>query len=138
MGLDQYVYKCNKDEVIITEDLLITECVLPKEEIFYWRKFPSLQGWMNSLYFYRGGSEMFNNVPLLLEREDLLRFQSDFESGLLPQTSGFFFGNDLNLSSPDKHEREWAKNRYVYTQEFVKTSLKLIDKHYLIVYDSSW
>ena len=138
MGLDQYVYKLNKDEVIITEDLLITECALPKEEIFYWRKFPSLQGWMNSLYFYRGGSEMFNNVPLLLEREDLLRFQSDFESGLLPQTSGFFFGNDLNLLSSDKHERELAKNRYVYTQEFVKTSLKLIDKHYLIVYDSSW
>jgi hypothetical protein len=138
VGLDQYVYKLNKDEVIITEDLLITECALPKEEIFYWRKFPSLQGWMNSLYFYRGGSEMFNNVPLLLEREDLLRFQSDFESGLLPQTSGFFFGNDLNLLSSDKHERELAKNRYVYTQEFVKTSLKLIDKHYLIVYDSSW
>jgi hypothetical protein len=138
VGLDQYVYKLNKEDVVIDDLLLITECSLPQNEIFYWRKFPSLQGWMNALYFKRGGSEMFNSVPLLLEREDLLRFQSDFESGLLPQTSGFFFGNDLNLSSPDKHEREWAQQRYMYTQEFIKTSLRLIDEGYIIVYDSSW
>ncbi len=81
---------------------------------------------------------MFNGIPLLLTKEDIIDFQNDFEKGLLPKTSGFFFGDDLDLTSTDKQEREWAKNRYMYTQKFIKTSLELIDQNYLIVYDSSW
>lgn len=138
MGLDQYIYKVNKEDVKINDDLLITECKLPKEEIFYYRKFPSLQGWMQKLYIWRGGINSFNNIPLLLTKEDITNFQNDFEKGFLPKTTGFFFGNDLDLSSTNEAEREWAKNRYIYTQQFIKTSLQLINQNYMIVYDSSW
>ena len=138
MGLDQYIYKVNQEDVKINDDLLITECALPKEEIFYYRKFASLQGWMQKLYIWRGGINSFNGIPLLLTKEDIINFQNDFEKGLLPKTTGYFFGNDLDLSSTNVHEREWARNRYMYTQKFIKTSLELIDQNYVIVYDSSW
>lgn len=138
MGLDQYIYKCTKEDVTVDENLLIKTCSLPKEEMFYYRKFPSLQGWMNGLYFRRGGSEMFNNVPLLLTKEDLLELRKDLEEDTLPETKGFFFGRDFDFNSMDKSEREYAKSRYIYTQKFIDEALRWTEEGWMTIYDSSW
>jgi len=62
-------------------------------ELHYWRKHPNLHGWMESLYYEKGGeADSFNCVPVVLDDEDLDVLEEDIKSGNLPQTSGFFFG----------------------------------------------
>jgi hypothetical protein len=55
-------------------------------ELHYWRKHPNLHGWMESLYYEKGG------VPVVLDNEDLDVLEEDIKSGNLPDTAGFFFG----------------------------------------------
>jgi hypothetical protein len=62
-------------------------------ELHYWRKHPNLHGWMENLYYDKGGeADSFNCVPVVLDDEDLDVLEEDIKSGNLPQTSGFFFG----------------------------------------------
>ncbi len=62
-------------------------------ELHYWRKHPNLHGWMESLYYEKGGeADSFNCVPVVLDNEDLDVLEEDIKSGNLPDTAGFFFG----------------------------------------------
>ena len=62
-------------------------------ELHYWRKHPNLHGWMESLYYEKGGeADSFNCVPVVLDNEDLDVLAEDIKSGNLPDTAGFFFG----------------------------------------------
>jgi ABC-type sugar transport system ATPase subunit len=59
-------------------------------EIHYWRKHPNLHGWMEKLYFEKGGSaEVFDCVAVVLTREDLDRLEADVKARRLPHTTGF-------------------------------------------------
>ncbi len=96
MGLDMYAF---------TTTTALTQRVdfdPPEDavELHYWRKHPDLHGWMERLYFSRGGGNPdFNLEPVALNCADLDRLEKDVEDGKLPATSGFFFGQS------DCHER---------------------------------
>jgi hypothetical protein len=90
MGLDQYAYATTT----IPDKPVDFDQPENKEQISYWRKHPNLQGWMHHLYLERGGKDLsFNVSTLALTWEDLDNLEFYVENDLLPETTGFFFGN---------------------------------------------
>ena len=89
MGLDQYANarrgEATKDEdgYTIYEDSM---------ELAYWRKHPSLQGYMENLWLERGNEGEFNCVDLELTLNDLDNMEETLDENALPETQGFFFG----------------------------------------------
>lgn len=96
MGLDQYVYFVTKSEVVGGED------IHSKDEVAYWRKHNALHGWMENLYREKGGEDDFNCEYLELTAEDLAALRVAVEGNDLPETSGFFFGNDSRFDDGNK------------------------------------
>jgi len=113
MGLDQYA-------TTITQEG-------ETEEIAYWRKHPNLQGFMENLYFQKGGTGEFNNVPLELTLEDISLLEAHIEEDMLPNTQGFFFGE----SSGDDEEIE-------YDLWFCERARNEIEAGKAVVYSSWW
>lgn len=120
MGLDMYSYSVEKG--IITEDV---DFVLPEgtneEGVHYWRKHPNLHGWMENLYYEKGGkSDTFNCVSVRLTLEDLDQLEDDIMNENLPSTFGFFFGesdgsekeDDLDFVSEARRRIENGKDVY--------------------------
>ena len=71
-------------------------------EIHYWRKHPNLHGWMEELYYEKGGTRaVFNCVPVVLTAQDLERLEADVNAGSLPDTTGFFFGESDGSETED-------------------------------------
>ena len=103
MGLDMYAYVATKagqreeyyegDGDYVDGDWKPNNGVTKPREIAYWRKHPSLHGWMRKLWEAKGGSGEFNGDELELTREDIDMLEEDILAGRLPSTSGFFFGN---------------------------------------------
>lgn len=88
MGLDMYAYATSKkpEKPVDFKDE-------SQSELHYWRKHPNLHGWMEDLYFAKGGSaDSFNCVNVLLTSEDLDELERVIREKLLPHTTGFFFG----------------------------------------------
>jgi len=112
MGLDQYA-SVRKDG---QED----------QEIAYWRKHPNLQGWMEDLWRSKGGEGEFNCVEVELTFEDLEQLEESIEGAELPETSGFFFGND---SSDYYREQDL---------EFIADASEAIEQGYKVIYTSWW
>ena len=98
MGLDMYAFTVPADAVgdnvvdlkqYDDDDNHIVE----KEELFYWRKFNALHGWMENLYRLKGGTaESFNCNTVRLTSEDLDRLEMDTGNNKLVPINGFFFG----------------------------------------------
>jgi hypothetical protein len=101
MGLDMYAYvgrpgqrdefyeKSHWDEQ--TKELVgpVTKPI----EIAYWRKHPSLHGWMEKLAERKNLEyDSFNCVELELTWEDIDELEQAVRHGQLPFTDGFFFG----------------------------------------------
>ena len=101
MGLDMYAFrhkgeridrKTNRQELEGTE----------REPILFadWRKHNRLQGFMQEKYDEQNPESLkkewneFNCVPLYLSRKDLDELEECIRSRTLPETSGFFFGQD--------------------------------------------
>jgi hypothetical protein len=109
-------------------------------EIAYWRKHPNLHGWMEQLWREKHyptqptdatapvneDSDMFNGVELELTREDIDRLERDVTQGFLPETSGFFFGNNS-----DEHYKE-------KDLEFIKQARTNLFLGLRVFYNSSW
>ena len=129
MGLDMYVWRVKSTDVVdqftIAED---TENGGSKaEEIFYWRKHHDLHGWMENLYKSKGGTDVFNCRKVQLSLEDLDRLQRDVALNKLPQTQGFFFGDN----PPDDE----SKARDL---EFIELAKDIIRSGDAVYYDSWW
>jgi hypothetical protein len=89
MGLDMYALK-TKARPNMPVDFVEPE---DAEKIHRWRKHPNLHGWMEKLYYAKGGqNEDFNCVQLELLGDDLDELEVAIKSGTLPNTEGFFFG----------------------------------------------
>ena len=89
MGLDMYAFTVPADSVGdgVTDVALGDNAV----ELFYWRKFNALHGWMEQLYRLKGGAkESFNCTTVRLTNEDLDRLER--EASTLQPVAGFFFG----------------------------------------------
>ena len=100
--------------------------VTKPREIAYWRKHPNLHGWMQQLWESQGNSGHFNGDELELTYEDLETLELDVIAGTLPNTSGFFFGNDA-----DDHYRK-------QDLEFIKNARAELFMGLKVFYNSSW
>lgn len=112
MGLDQYASVRKEGQ----ED----------QEIAYWRKHPNLQGWMEQLYREKGGEGDFNCVEVELTFDDIEKLEAAIEGSELPETVGFFFGNNS-----DNHYRE-------EDLAFIADASEAIEQGYKVVYTSWW
>jgi hypothetical protein len=123
MGLDQFSYSIDSEG--------------NKTEIAYWRKHPNLQGWMESLWESKGrpnenaesdsmGLSEFNCVPVELSYEDLDCLEEDIANKHMPQTAGFFFGDDSDDYYKDKD------------LEFIRSARSALDEGLKVYYDSWW
>jgi hypothetical protein len=102
MGLDMYAYagrSGQRDEFYEKShwDEQTKELVGPVSkpvELAYWRKHPSLHGWMEQLWQKKNPEDMstFNNIELELTWEDVDELENAVRHGQLPFTEGFFFG----------------------------------------------
>lgn len=96
-------------------------------DLAYWRKFNALHGWMHRLYDEKGGeSREFNCNTLRLMPEDINRLER--EAATLTPTSGFFFGEQVDLTANDVEEVKafCAKARAAFAAGMA------------VIYDSWW
>tara|TARA_A100001515_G_scaffold63847_1_gene50593 strand:+ start:1875 stop:2270 length:396 start_codon:yes stop_codon:yes gene_type:complete len=123
MGLDQYA-TARKGEGTIDEDgyTYYKDSI----ELAYWRKHPNLQGWMQNLYYEKGGEGEFNCVDLEIDEEDLDKLEETLDSKELPETSGFFFGNNS-----DDHYAEADR-------DFIVQARAALKQGYTVIYYSWW
>jgi hypothetical protein len=126
MGLDMYVY--STDSSLYKEDTIDNNCYIDGEELFYWRKHPSLHGWFRDLFYRKGGhrDSDFNGDYVKIEMQDLNNLFADIQDNNLPQTRGFFFGESIQ----DK-----TLNRDL---EFIEKAKEAIENNKVLYYTSSW
>ena len=124
---DEFYETSNWDETI--KDF--TGPVSKPIEIAYWRKHPSLHGYMEQLWEskgYPGGdpADNFNNIELELSWQDIDDLEQVIKKGKLPFTEGFFFGKP-------------ADNAY-YEQdlEFCQKAKAELFLGLSVFYNSSW
>lgn len=120
MGLDMYA-------MVTTENLPGAVDFKAEEasELFYWRKHPNLHGWMEKLYYEKGGkADCFNCEPVVLTGEDLDELEAGVKSGRLPDTTGFFFGVSEGREAEDL--------------EFIGKARRAIREGKTVFYDSCW
>ena len=95
-------------------------------ELATWRKHPNLQGWMQELYYEKGGEGEFNCVDVELTFEDLDALEATLDEEELPETVGFFFG-----SNADDHYAEADR-------EFIVQARAALKEGYKVFYSSWW
>jgi len=116
---------------------MVNPSVTETREIAYWRKHPNLHGWMQRLWVRKTNEAgivdddpdragEFNGVELELTWDDLEQLEQDIRDKNLPNTSGFFFGNDA-----DDHYRE-------HDLKFVREAKAEAFLGLKVFYNSSW
>ena len=123
MGLDQYATARKGEPTTDDDGYTYYEDSM---DLAYWRKHPNLQGWMQELYYEKGGEGEFNCVDVELTLEDLDALESTLDEEELPETVGFFFG-----SNADDHYAETDR-------EFIVQARAAIKKGYKVFYSSWW
>ena len=119
MGLDQYAYIASKANSEYEST----------QELAYWRKHPNLQGWMEKLFFEKGGTcDTFNGVEVELTWDDVHKLEQDIKSGAMAAlgTVGFFFGEASDYYYREK-DLEFCRN--ARAELFLKRR---------VFYNSSW
>ena len=123
MGLDQYGIARKGQPQTDDEGFKYYEDSM---ELAYWRKHPTLQGWMESLWNVKGNDGEFNCQDLELTLDDLDNLEKSLDNEALPQTTGFFFGDDA-----DEHYAEQDR-------EFIVQARAAIKQGYTVIYSSWW
>ena len=123
MGLDQYATARRGEAITDDEGYTYYEDSM---ELAYWRKHPNLQGFMQELYYEKGGEGEFNCVDVELTLEDLDSLEATLDNEALPETVGFFFGGNA-----DDHYAEADR-------EFIVQARAAIKQGYTVVYSSWW
>lgn len=125
MGLDMYAFSAPSHT--IAKDVDFDTNDLPElSELHCWRKHPNLHGWMEQLYYAKGGKkECFNCVPVRLTLDDLAELELAITSGNLPPTSGFFFGASDGTETSDD-------------LAFIAKAREAIEAGNAVLYDSWW
>ena len=123
MGLDQYANARKGEAKTDDEGYTYYE---DSKELAYWRKHPSLQGWMEDLWREKGNDGEFNCVDVELTLGDLEALEQSLDESALPETVGFFFGTD----SSDYYAEQ--------DREFIREARAAIKQGYKIIYSSWW
>ena len=139
MGLDQYATARKGEPRKVPQTWTTTDADGNEEEVveYYnewddtidlaeWRKHPNLQGWMENLWYEKGGEGEFNCVELELTLENLDALEATLDEEALPETAGFFFGGNA-----DDHYAEADR-------EFIVQARAAIKQGYTVVYSSWW
>ena len=136
MGLDQYAYAT-------------PEGTDSQEELAYWRKHNRLQGWMEGLWEDKGRPNFddlanpmgdFNCQPVELTLSDLEQLEAEVVNKTLPETGGFFFGDDSFDWEDDDGNKPKAGD-YYYKQtdlQFIEDARKAIQQEKKVYYNSWW
>ena len=136
MGLDMYAYAAERagqyqefwetaQAAEGTTEFVSTTVTRPRE-IAYWRKHPNLHGWFRAEWESAGNSGSFNGDELEITWDMLERLEYDVINGELPQTKGFFFGNQ-------------ADEEYLTDDlEFIKNARAELFMGLKVFYNSSW
>lgn len=96
------------------------------QDLHYWRKHPNLHGWMERLYYQKGGQkESFNCAPVELTLDDLYILEADINYAKLPETDGFFFGQSYGNEAEDD-------------LKFIQAARQAIEEGDKVFYDSWW
>jgi len=140
MGLDQYAYKRDADE---DEDGNIT--------IAEWRKHNRLHGWMEELWEDKGrpnftNSESqpmgdFNCQPVELTLSDIEQLEAHITNKSLPDTQGFFFGDDSYSWDKDGEGNKLSEGGYYYKEtdlQFIEDARQALEDGKKVFYDSWW
>lgn len=136
MGLDQYAYardprieRDEEDEDDWGGDVHIMD----------WRKHNRLQGYMEQIWLDQGGEygeswgDGFNGKEVKLGNDEINALEEVINNRDLPETSGFFFGND---SYEDYENEDWG---YLKSDlEFISEARKLLSEGFEVYYNSSW
>ena len=135
MGLDMYAFS-HKGDMIQPQEKRDKLDGTPREPIQFadWRKHNRLQGFMQELYDKKNGADAdnFNCVPLYLSKEELDMLQKQIETRTLPQTEGFFFGDDSYTWEGEQNDMK------AYDLKFVKDAKDWLDKGYKVFYECWW
>lgn len=124
MGLDMYAYAVPADSVgdgvtdVALDDIDV--------ELYYWRKFNALHGWMEQLYRSKKGLRVdFNCTTVRLTSEDLDRLER--EANTLQPVAGFFFGEQAIY--PEQLES---------VADFIAKARQALADGNAVYYDSWW
>lgn len=91
MGLDMYAFTVPAEWAGDTVTDYTPDADRKSEELYYWRKFNALHGWMEQLYRSKGGAKAsFNCTTVRLTSEDLDTLERGANE--LQPVEGFFFG----------------------------------------------
>jgi len=119
MGLDQYAaahrgeaYTNDCGEIAYPDEIYLVE----------WRKHPNLQGFMQGVY----GDGDINGVDVNLTLEDIDALEEAIDESGLPETQGFFFG--------ENSDEQYAEQ----DREFIENARDLIKDGYTVFYHSNW
>lgn len=126
MGLDQFAFAVKAKKITKKLGVTILEENRKKIDLAYWRKHPNLQGWMEQKYREKGGTEVFNCVNVELTIKDLKELKAAVMFKKLPETCGFFFGQDSDEHYADEDIK------------FIEKAIKFIEDGYQIYYTSWW
>jgi len=144
MGLDMYAYAVVEGGAKDGEE----------ESLADWRKHNRLHGWMEELWEDKGkpyegnlddldpcgmGSD-FNCVPVELASEDLDQLEADINEKVLPETGGFFFGDD-SFSWEDDNDKPYEGNNYYHKKtdlQFIEDARNALKAGKKVYYNSWW
>ena len=139
MGLDQYATARKGEPRTVKSEYTYTDQDGVEKEGFEeylewddtiqlaeWRKHPNLQGWMEELWYEKGGEGDFNCVELELTLENLDALEATLDEEELPETSGFFFGGNADDENAEAD------------REFIVQARAAIKQGYTVVYSSWW
>ncbi len=133
MGLDMYAFSVSAD---VAGDNVVDlkrnddygNALFETTELYYWRKFNALHGWMRDLYRINGGkSADFNCNTVRLTEGDLDRLEMDAGQNKLVPLNGFFFGSQTIY--PEDLES---------IADFVAKARAAIAEGKAVYYDSWW
>jgi hypothetical protein len=131
MGLDMYAFSVSAQDagdnvVDLERGDESGNTLINSTELFYWRKFNALHGWMEQLYRAKGGTaESFNCNTVRLTSEDLDKLERDANN--LQPVDGCFFGEQI--VAPDHLES---------IAEFIAKAREALDYSNAVYYDSWW
>jgi hypothetical protein len=135
MGLDQKAFAVTPEVAHLVH---ITERELTDEEmnalsdgtvsITHWRKHADLNKWMEDLYVRKGGMDVFNLIPLKIERDDLMALRMHLQvngNAYAERGQGFFWGESRHEDILNDHT-------------FIDKALKMLDEGYEVYYSCWW
>ena len=124
-----------------------------EEYLVDWRKHNRLHGWMEELWEDKGkpyegnlddldssGMGEFNCIPVELTLDDLDQLEADINEKVLPETGGFFFGDD-SFDWEDDDGNKPKKGDYYYKKtdlQFIEDARKAIQQGKKVYYNSLW